>query len=229
MSSKLIIFVELGGWVVLEDVDTVNGPVAIEILPYCYIKALDNGLFALGDPHPPGEEPFQEEILIAIKIDNAKRAFKSGYNKFLSIDHQSRLVGRSDAIGTREQFEPVFQDGKTALSCCNDCFLSPDESTNLITAKSIKAGPEQFLKIRSNVDPELVKLEEEAKKVPEEERGNLADCEEKYVKKFQSFQAGKVKINKEDKSKLKKAKQSGSLHETLLDRREKMKSDKFCK
>lgn len=219
----------LGGWVTLEDIDSVNGPVAIEIMPYCYIKALDNGLFMVGDPHPPGEEPFQEEILIAIKVDS-KRAFKSGYNKYLSIDHQSRLVGRSDAIGEREQFEPVFQDGKTALACCNECFLSPEEDgNNLIVAKSLKAGPEQFLKIRSNIDPEMLKLEEEAKKVPEEERGNLAECEEKYVKKFQSFQAGKVKINKEDKKLLKFAKQSGTLHETLLDRREKMKSDKFCK
>lgn len=215
-----------GGWACLDDIESVVGPIAIEVLPHCYLKAMDNGLFVAGDPHLPGEEPSEEEILISIKTSETKRAFKSGYNKYLSIDHQSRLVGRSDAIGQREQFEPVFQDGKIAISCYNDCFLAPDDGNNLIYAKSPKAGPEQFIKVRSNTDLELVKREEELKKIPEEEKGKLSEVEEKYAKKFQ---AGKFKVNSEDRKILKKAKESGILHATLLDRREKMKSDKFCK
>ena len=43
------------------------------------------------------------------------------------------------------------------------------------------------------------------------------------------FQAGKVRLSQLDVKELKRAKKDGSLHETLLDRREKMKADKFCK
>lgn len=69
-------------------------------------------------------------------FSDTRIALKSGYNKYLSVDHQSRLVGRSDAIGAREQFEPVFQDDKMALLGPNNCFLSCDESgDSLIVAK----------------------------------------------------------------------------------------------
>lgn len=37
-------------------------------------------------------------------------ALKSGYGKFLGINSEGLVVGRSDAIGSREQWEPVFQD-----------------------------------------------------------------------------------------------------------------------
>lgn len=37
-------------------------------------------------------------------------ALKSGYGKYLGINSDSVVVGRSDAIGSREQWEPVFQD-----------------------------------------------------------------------------------------------------------------------
>ena len=57
-----------------------------------------------------GEGPDPQEILMAIKLGETKVAFKSGYDKYLSVHTDGRLVGRSDAIGTREQWEPVFQD-----------------------------------------------------------------------------------------------------------------------
>lgn len=37
-------------------------------------------------------------------------ALKSGYGKYLGINSEGVVVGRSDAIGSREQWEPVFQD-----------------------------------------------------------------------------------------------------------------------
>ena len=200
--------------------------------PYQYIRALDNGLFILGAAHSPGETPDPEEILTAIKFSSTHIALKSGYNKYLSIDSKSRLTGRSDAIGSREQFEPVFQDSKLALLGSNGCFLSADEDNEelpYIIAKSLTAGPNEMIKIRNNIDPEVVRKEREAKLKPEEEKGSLKEAEINYVKKFQSFQDKKLRINSDKTVCLKEAKDTGKLHEVLLDRRAKMKSDKFCK
>lgn len=65
--------------------------------------------------------------------------------------------------------------------------------------------------------------------VDDEDDEDVANCELSYVKKFQSFQDKKIKLSKNDTRHLSKAKLDGRLHEEMLDRREKMKSDKFCK
>ena len=57
-----------------------------------------------------GEGPDPIEVFTVMKLGDTKVAFKSGYGKYLSVDMQRRVVGRSEAIGNREQFEPVFQE-----------------------------------------------------------------------------------------------------------------------
>lgn len=50
-----------------------------------------------------------------------------------------------------------------------------------------------------------------------------------FRKKFQKFQDKKLRVNTEDKTTLKNARDEGTLHEALLDRRSKMKADRYCK
>ncbi|KAL0276569.1 UNVERIFIED_CONTAM: hypothetical protein PYX00_004121 [Menopon gallinae] len=196
--------VKHGGWWEVKKIDDITGPVCIEFSNMTYVKALDNGLFTLGAPHAEGEGPSPEEILTA----------------FNSI-----VTGRSDAVGTLEQWEPVFQDGKLALLGSNDCFMSVEPSDDSVVAKSRTAGVNEFIKIRSSATSE----KDPDSHLPTEEKGNLSQIEENFVRKFQKFQDKKLKICQDDRDALKKAKQEGNLREALLDRRVKMKADRYCK
>lgn len=98
-----------GGWSTIDGFNDLTGSVAIEFGVSAYVKALDNGLFTLGAPHDEGDGPSPEEILTAIKVNESKIALKSGYGKYLGIDKNGVVTGRSDAVGSMEQWEPIFQ------------------------------------------------------------------------------------------------------------------------
>ncbi|XP_054713857.1 protein FRG1-like [Uloborus diversus] len=216
---------EYGDWWSVSCFKEITGAIAIEFQPHCYIKALDSGQFVLGGPHPPGEGPDPEEILTAVPISETKIALKSGYGMYLRVGMDGRLYGRSSAIGSMEQWEPIFQDGQLAILSATNCFISVDDETADIVAVSKTAGSKEMLKVRSNTPKEKNDKDD----IPDEEKGSTKSCEINYVKKFQSFQDRKLRVNAEDRTVVKKARMDGNLHEILLDRRSKMKSDKFCK
>ena len=88
-------------------------------------------------------------------------------------------------------------------------------------------GDMEVVRIRSNKEKEDINK----KTIPEEERGTVGDVELKFTKKFMKFQDHKyrMRIDHASQGQILQAKEQGNLHETLLDRREKIKSDRMCK
>ncbi|CAF1274848.1 unnamed protein product [Adineta ricciae] len=220
-------YVQHGGWWKVKKFHEITGNVAIEFGTNSYAHSLDNGLFCVGPTRPFGEGPDQQQILTVIRISENKVAFKSGFGKYLAINKNGLVIGRSEAIGMREHFEPVFENGNLALSACNDKFIRFNEEGDLV-AMDDRATEANFINIRSNAK-QIREKEQRQKELPVEEQGSLRDTELNYVKKFQKFQDKKLRINQGDIKELADAKKSGALHEALLDRREKMKADRYCK
>ena len=218
-----------GGWCI-ENFKQITGTTFIELKEYMYVHGLDNGLFVMGSPHEAGERPDVSELLTAVPIDDKYIAFKSAFGKYLSVNSHGLVIGRSDAIGPREYFQVEFDydyDGrKIYLKASNDKYVNVNHDGDIVALSEKKDDNE--LRIRSlnkrDVKNDLKKT------LPEEEQcEDLKNVELNYVKKFQKFQDKKIRMCKEDVEELKVAKETGELHEKLLDRREKMKSDKHCK
>jgi protein FRG1 len=84
-----------GGWWKITKFHEINGNVAIEFGTNSYVHSLDNGLFSIGTTRPFGEGPEQQQILTAIRISENKIALKSGFGKYLAINKNGLVVGRS--------------------------------------------------------------------------------------------------------------------------------------
>lgn len=219
--------IDNGGWWICKQVSEITGSIVIQFGDQSrFVKALDDGTFTLSAQHQKGEGPAFDEELSAFIVNENKIYIKSGFGKYLKPESDNVVTGRSEAAGEKEAFEPIWQDGKMALMAANGCFMSIDEEDDALVAIRKVVGANEVCIIRSNA----FRGEVISSSAPIEEKiEDLDQVELNYVKKFQKFQDKKIKLCLEDTKDLKKAKEDGKLHESLLDRRSKMKADRYCK
>lgn len=165
------------GWWAATKVTDITGNVALEFGKGTYVKALDNGLFTLGAPHGDGEGPSPEEVFTAFQINDSKVSFKSGYGKYLKIEKDGVVTGRSEAVGSMEQWEPVFQDNKMALLSESGHFMCIDPEDDACCALKKKVGEAEIVVIRCSA----AKTEEVVDEKPADEQGDLNQVELNYV------------------------------------------------
>uniref|UniRef100_A0A915EU76 FRG1-like family protein n=1 Tax=Ditylenchus dipsaci TaxID=166011 RepID=A0A915EU76_9BILA len=228
---------EHGGWRrIAEEVDVRGGiDVVIECgdSSRCYLAAQDNGKFIVGVKHfVYGEQPNAEEVLMLIKSpDDPKMSLKTGFGKYVGVDPEGLLVAVADAIGSRERFEVIFQNGKCAIqSASSGLFLkltpSDDEYVRVCSRTVSEAGGE-VINMRTNSE-KVGPLDWRTV----EDKQLAGDCETSYVKMFQHSKVDLknklINYDVKDKAAVKRAQDEGDLHETLLNRRAKLKSDKYC-
>ena len=219
-----------GGWVV-DKFEQITGTVFIELQEFMYMHGLDNGVFVLGAPHEPGDRPDTCELFTAVRVDDKHVALKSAYGKYLSVNSNGLVVGRSDAISPKEYFEIEIDydyDGrKIYVKASNGNYVSANGDGDMVALREKKE--ENEVRIRSLNKREDDKAKASKELPSEEQTEDMRNVELNYVKKFQKFQDKKIRLCPEDTSELAEAKVKGELHEKLLDRREKMKSDRYCK
>jgi len=216
-----------GGWWVMKSFDHLQaGNVALQLYNNCYLMAVDNGTLTLGEKHEDDSDdgPEDAEVFMLIRISDTKIALKTGYGKYVSVNARGELLARSEAVGPQEQIDVVMEEEKSALQGHNGYFITVMDRE--LKALSSTASEKEMIKLRTNASRSKKKKSNEE---GEEQVKSVRQCEINYVKQFQSFQDHKMRLHQGPKSSLQKARSAGKLHEAMLDRREKMKADRYCK
>ncbi|TPX48739.1 hypothetical protein SeMB42_g00323 [Synchytrium endobioticum] len=189
---------------------------------------------------------------------SSKVTLKSAFGKYLAADKFGVVACEREAAGNTEEWSILVRPDGIAFKSFWDTFLSAEYDKTLndneddeevgMDSKLNTTGKDKKKKlkkkdgvIRCDVDAVgfrevfTVKCQaaERAKRRNEAKGGqgikkDLTIAEMEDMKRFQSWNKGRP-IVEADVSLLKKAEREGNLHEVLLTRREKLKSDKFCK
>ncbi|KAG0065784.1 hypothetical protein BGZ89_007941 [Linnemannia elongata] len=179
------------------------------------------------------------QVLVATMIPDSDRLTLKAYNgKYLSSDKFGIVTAHTEAIGMQEEWTAIIkadeEEGGIAFQNHYGKFLSVDEVA-AETGKGAGGG------IQIRADSETIgfceifrakiqaRFRKKAKKAAGEVKIVTKDYEFDQSRKFQTWNHGRVIVSNESVKELNKAKKEGRFSEALLDRREKLKSDRYCK
>ncbi|KAK2466783.1 hypothetical protein APHAL10511_001041 [Amanita phalloides] len=153
----------------------------------------------------------------------------TGEGKFLSCDTHGLVSADRDARGPQEEWTPVLlPDGMVSFMNIYEKYLSIDEAAGgvlQLRGDSEAVGFQERFWVKVQYKYKKEANEEEKKK------RNVAtvepDLEETSLNRtYQAWGAGRVVVSNEDKKE--RARKEGRLAEAMLERRAKLKSDRFC-
>jgi len=155
----------------------------------------------------------------------------TGEGKFLTCDEHGLVSAFREARGPQEEFTPVLlPDGMVAFQNVYEKYLSMDEAaggTLQLRGDTEEVGFNErfYVKIQGKYKREANE-EERQKKDGIAEKPRIDEAGTNHI--YQAWGAGRSVVSHDDRTELKKAKKEGRLSEALLDRRAKLKSDRFC-
>ncbi|KAJ1979424.1 hypothetical protein H4R33_005718 [Dimargaris cristalligena] len=190
----------------------------------------------VGQP-PEGEAATVGSIGSSSSSSERQYTFKSNDGKYLSCDAAGDVAVDQVAIGPCELWTPIVRPDGISLQNADGRFLtlafdSRNESLPQPITTHCRADQIGFCQVftfkcqaqlkqkRTGTDPAL-----------NTSIGDYQEFELDEVKKYQSWTSGHLyrSQNGDGDRQLKRARREGRMAEALLDRREKLKSDKFCK
>ncbi|KAF9907941.1 hypothetical protein EC991_010381 [Linnemannia zychae] len=195
--------------------------------------------------HPSGPANFDtaeptavHQVLVVTMIPDSDRlTLKASNGKYLSSDKFGIVTAHTEAIGMQEEWTAVIkadeEEGGIAFQNHYGKFLSVDEVAGGPGAGTggiqIRADAETigFCEVfRAKIQ---ARFRKKAKKASGDVKIGTKDYEFDQSRKFQTWNHGRVIVSNESVKELSKAKKEGRFSEALLDRREKLKSDRYCK
>ncbi|CAG8471351.1 12677_t:CDS:2, partial [Racocetra persica] len=151
-------------------------------------------------------------------------SLKTFDGKYLASDKFGAITAEREAIGPQEEWRPIMRSDGIALQNYYDKFLSVDEIADggyKLRADVETIGFCETLHVKCQA-----RFRKKSKSTKKESKP-ISEYEIEQIKKYQTWGGGRIKTTKDDISELKKAKKEGSFSEALLDRREKVKADRY--
>ncbi|CAG8448464.1 2240_t:CDS:2 [Acaulospora morrowiae] len=224
------------GWVRVATEDDLIGPLFFifnsEPLSCLYCSEKDNTIGVRSLPPNQqliGGEPEEvSSVFVGAKVagSESRITLKTFSGKYLASDKFGIITADREAIGPQEEWTLVIRNDGVALQSYYDKFLSVDEIADggfrlRADAESIGFCETWIVKCQARFRKKAKSDKKEVRKIDE--------LEIEQIKKYQTWGGGRIKTTKEDVTELRKAKKEGKMAEALLDRREKVKADRYCK
>ncbi|QRV86233.1 hypothetical protein RhiJN_14251 [Ceratobasidium sp. AG-Ba] len=202
------------------------------------IQTLSSSSSSMGDSKALSFAPTEvNQVWVTTRVaGSATINLRTPEGRFLSCDAYGLVSADREARGPQEEFTPVIlpetdEEGNHMVAFMNiyDKYLSVDEvagGQTTLRGDSDTIGFNERFWVRVQHEYKCKAGEEDRKKAGRTRAPEIDEVGSNH--KFQAWGAGKSIISSEDKKALKKARKEGTLSEALLDRRAKLKSDRFC-
>ncbi|KAJ1506523.1 hypothetical protein HMI54_005007 [Coelomomyces lativittatus] len=230
----------VSGWVTLKSLDHFEGPCVIVFPetdpPSILSHILDTEHLAfqsVPDLDPQTYEPTHvQHVFVARKIIKSQNesmwALRTAEGRYLSADKQGVVYCSKEAIGATEEWLPILDltTQRVSFQSIWNTFLQIDQPNLTKPSWNVRCDAEE---IRFG-NRFLIKIQSSSIKQPSKKQTLTSNkTEEEVLKQFQSWGSSKKSNDIQDPSTVKRAAQEGKLSEYYLDRREKLKSDRYCK